>query len=169
MTSPEPSIVYIALGSNIDPLTNLRWAVELLQQKTTMLTVSSVYKTAPQGFTDQPDFLNMVAKVSTNVTPELLKSEILGWIEGKLGRVRDPNNKNAPRTIDLDIALWNEETFAYGTKPWHVPDPDILRYAHLAIPLAEIAQDYRHPLEKVTLAEIAARFQDANFERFPLE
>ncbi len=79
-------------------------------------------------------------------------------IEGKLGRVRDPNNKNAPRTIDLDISLWNDEVFDYGEKPWHIPDPDIVRFAHVVVPLAELAPDYVHPVEKVTLAQIAARF-----------
>ncbi len=168
MTSPEPSIVYIALGSNINPLENLTRAIELLRQKTSIIELSSVYKTAPQEFLNQPDFLNIVVKVSITVTPEILKSEVLGWIERELGRVRDPYNKNAPRTIDLDISLWNDEVFEYGTKPWHIPDPDILHYAHVAIPLAEIAPDYLHPVEKIRLAEIAARFDAIEFECFPL-
>jgi 2-amino-4-hydroxy-6-hydroxymethyldihydropteridine diphosphokinase len=165
MTSNEPATVYISLGSNIDPKINLMKAVSLLEQSCQLETYSSAYITPPQGFTDQDDFWNVAVKVKTEFTPITVKHEILDAIERKLNRVRDPNNKNAPRTIDLDISLWNDDVFDYGEKPWHIPDPDILRFAHVVIPLAEIAPDYVHPLEKVTLAQIAAQY-DLNQLRF---
>lgn len=160
------STAYISLGSNIEPEKNLVQAIRLLRTKSNLLAISSVYRTAPQGFKNQADFFNMAVKIQTVLTPITLKKNVLDWIEAKLGRKRDPNNKNAPRTIDLDISLWNEEIFEYGEKPWRVPDPDILRFAHVAIPLAEIAQDYIHPVEKVTLKEIAERFKSEPFQRF---
>ena len=120
--------------------------------------LSPAFITPPQGYTEQDDFWNAAVKLTTDLSPLSLKHEILEVIERKLGRVRDPNNKNAPRTIDLDISLWNEEVFDYGEKPWHIPDPDILRFAHVVVPLAELAPDYVHPVEKVRLAQIAARF-----------
>ena len=120
--------------------------------------LSSAYITPPQGFADQDDFWNAAVKVTTDLSTITLKHEVLDVIERKLKRVRDPNNKNAPRTIDLDISLWNDEVFDYGEKPWHIPDPDILRFAHVVIPLAEIAPNYVHPLEKIPLAQIAAQY-----------
>ena len=158
MTSNKPATVYISLGSNIEPKKNLTMAVALLAESSRVERVSSAYITPPQDFADQDDFWNAAVKVTTELSPITLKHDILDVIEQKLKRVRDPNNKNAPRTIDLDISLWNDEVFDYGEKPWRIPDPDILRFAHVAIPLAEIASDYVHPTEKVSLAQIAAQY-----------
>ncbi len=157
MTSPEP-IVYVALGSNIEPERNLAAAVRLLHERCTVLAVSSAYRTAPQGFTEQADFLNMAVRLTTPLSPITLKHNVLDVIERQLGRRRDPSNKNTPRTIDLDIALWGNAVFEYGEKPWRVPDRDILRFPHVAIPLAELAPEYVHPETGQTLAEIAAQF-----------
>ncbi len=168
MTSAKTSTAYISLGSNIDPLENLRRAVELLSQRCTLHAVSHAYRTPPQGYTDQPDFLNTAVKITTDMDVLTLKHDVLDWIERELKRVRDPNNKNAPRTIDLDISLWNDEVFEYGDKPWRVPDPDILRFAHVALPLAEIAPDYIHPAENCPLDRIASRFTNVHFDRIPL-
>ena len=164
MTSPE-SVVYVSLGSNIEPEKNLAEAIRLLRQRCTVLAVSSAYRTPPQGFSEQADFLNMAVKLTTTLTPADFKREVLGDIERQLGRQRDPNNKNAPRTIDLDISLWNDLAFAYGDKPWRVPDPDITRFAHVAIPLAEIAPDYLHPVNGRTLAAIASDFDTRHIRR----
>jgi 2-amino-4-hydroxy-6-hydroxymethyldihydropteridine diphosphokinase len=161
------SIVYLSLGSNIEPEKNLSQAIRLLSTKGVILANSSLYRTPPQGFTEQADFFNMAVQFQTTLTPLTLKKDILDWIEQELGRKRDPQNKNAPRTIDLDISLWDEAVFTYGEKPRHIPDPDILRFAHIAIPLAEIAPDYVHPVEKVTLRDIAARFDSTAFQRIP--
>lgn len=163
------STVYLSLGSNIQPEQNLAAALRLLASKCAMQAVSQAYRTPPQGFAEQDDFLNLAAKITTDLTPITLKTDVLDWIERELKRVRDPNNKNAPRTIDLDISLWNAEIFEYGSKPRRVPDPDILRFAHVALPLAEIAPDYLHPIENCPLKTIASRFPHANFERLRLQ
>jgi 2-amino-4-hydroxy-6-hydroxymethyldihydropteridine diphosphokinase len=166
MTTPNSSaVVYISLGSNIEPESNLTHAVQLLQPHGQVQRVSSAYITPPQGFTQQADFWNAAVMFKTGLTPLTLKHDVLDFIEQTSGRVRDPNNKNAPRTIDLDISLWNNEVFEYGEKPWRVPDADILRFAHVAIPLAEIAPHYIHPQENLTLSQIAARF-DSDQLRF---
>jgi len=169
MTSDKATTVYVSLGSNIEPEKNLAKAIQLLRTRCSVKQISSVYRTAPQGFPDQPDFLNMAVCVETPLAPVTFKTEVLDWIERELGRVRDPHNKNAPRTIDLDISLWDDAVFEYGEKPWRVPDPDIVQFAHVAIPLAEITPDYVHPVEGVTLAEIASRFDGEQFEHFPLD
>jgi len=149
--------VYVALGSNIQPETHLRQAVAALQTLGRDLRRSHVYQTAPQGYSDQDDFLNMAICLWTDLDLETFKMRLTD-LETSLGRVRDPQNKNAPRTIDLDIALWGEEIRTYGAKPWHVPDPDIGRYAHLALPLANLAPDFIHPELGETLAALASRF-----------
>jgi dihydroneopterin aldolase/2-amino-4-hydroxy-6-hydroxymethyldihydropteridine diphosphokinase len=169
MTSDDLPIVYVSLGANIEPEHNLAQAVRWLRQKCHVLALSSVYRTPPQGFSDQPDFLNMAVQLTTLLTPITLKQTVLDWIEGQLGRQRDPTNKNAPRTIDLDISLWGDAVFEYGDKPWRVPDKDILHFAHVAVPLAELAPAYLHPIEGVTLAVIAARFAAQPLQRLPLK
>ena len=85
-------------------------------------------------------------------------------IESDLGRVRDPNNENAPRTIDIDILLWNTEVLEYGEQPWIIPDPDITQYAHVAVPLADLAPDTVHPIGDKTLAEIAKSLDKQGIE-----
>lgn len=78
-----------------------------------------------------------------------------------LGRKRDPLNKNAPRTIDLDISIWDDRQLELklqingSMKSWRIPDQDITQNAHVVVPLAEVSPQFIHPLEKVTLANIA--------------
>lgn len=159
MITPEPPVIaFVALGSNIAPETNLPTAVRLLAGHCALLARSPVYRTPPQGFADQPDFYNMAVKVATTLSPAEFKQGVLAGIEQALGRVRDPRNRNAPRTIDLDIALWGDSVVVYGDRPWRAPDPDILRFAHLAVPLAALAPDYIHPETGATLAQIARGF-----------
>ncbi len=161
---PEHS-VFVSLGSNIRPAENLAAAVRLLRERCRVVAVSAVYRTAPQGDPAQADFLNAAVKLQTTLTPETFKTEVIGDIECALGRVRDPLNKNAPRTIDLDISLWDDSVFDYGEKPWHVPEPDIVRFAHVAVPLAELAPDYVHPETGQTLAQIAAGLDSSGVQR----
>lgn len=166
MTSPDkPAVIYISLGSNIAPERNLRQAVKILREHDPQLVTSSVYRTPPQGFTKQADFLNMAVMLKTVLSPAEFKAQVIGNIEQRLGRVRDPHNKNAPRTIDLDISLWNNDALDYGDKPWHIPEPDIIRFAHVAVPLAEIAPDYVHPENGQTLAQIAEQFDSSTMRR----
>jgi len=160
----QKTVIYVLLGSNINPHENLVKAIRHLRQITTVLALSPVYRTAPQGFTDQSDFLNMAVKIHTYRTPIEFKTQVIDHIESKLGRVRDPNNKDAPRTIDLDIVLWNTESLEYGDKPWIIPDSDITQYPHVAIPLADLAPDFVHPTQGKTLAEIADSFDKKGVE-----
>ena len=166
MTTPDKSaVIYVSLGSNIMPERNLRQAVRMLHEHDPNLLTSSVYRTPPQGFTQQADFLNMAVSLTTTLSPAEFKAQVIGSIERKLGRVRDPHNKNAPRTIDLDISLWNDAVMDYGDKPRHIPEPDITRFAHVAVPLAEIAPDYIHPETGQTLAQIASQFDRSTMRR----
>jgi 2-amino-4-hydroxy-6-hydroxymethyldihydropteridine diphosphokinase len=85
--------------------------------------------------------------------------QILTDIEKAQGRDRaNQASKYGPLPLDMDILLWGENAFNYGEKPHYVPDKGIVKYAAVAVPLAEIAPDVVHPLENVTIAEIAASF-----------
>jgi 2-amino-4-hydroxy-6-hydroxymethyldihydropteridine diphosphokinase len=158
-TVPHVVEAYITIGSNIEPEKNLILTVGLLRQYGIVTAISSVYETTPEGYVDQDDFLNMAVAIKTSYPIEDFKRIALDSIEQELHRVRDPQNVNAPRTIDLDIALWGRQVLDYGEKPWHIPDINITRYAFVAIPLAEIAPQFVHPESGQTLADIAARFE----------
>lgn len=157
-------VVYVGVGSNIDPEDNLRAAVHLLTQAATVLAVSSVYRTPPYGSADQPDFLDVVVQLATPLFAASFK-EVLEGIEHQQGRIRTPQNRHGPLTLDLDILLWGDAAFSFGTKPWRVPSAAILKFAAVAIPLAEVAPAYVHPETKETLAEIAARLDATGVER----
>ena len=144
--------VLITLGSNINSEYNMWEAVRRLSLHCRLLAVSPVYETAPVGRTDQPSFLNAAALVETDLAAAELKTKVLQVIEQELGRVRT-EDKNAPRTIDLDIALFGDQVLDVG--PRHIPDPDISRYPHIAVPLADVAPQQRHPETGQTLQEIA--------------
>ena len=144
--------VFIALGSNVNSGHNMREAVRRLSSRCRLLAVSPVYETAPVGKTDQPNFLNAAALIETELTAAELKADVLQVIEQELGRVR-MEDRNAPRTIDLDISLFNDEVFDMGQR--HIPDPEILTYPHIAVPLADLAPHQHHPETGQTLKEIA--------------
>lgn len=156
MTSAKP---YLSIGSNIDPEANLRRAVELLREKCKILALSSVYQSPAYGFADQPDFLDVTAQIQTPLAPVEFKTQVLDVIEKLCGRDRaSQTNKDGPLALDMDILLWGDTAFDYGTKPWRVPNSGILKFAAVAIPLAEIAPEVVHPVEKVTMREIVGRF-----------
>ncbi|MGD2206447.1 MAG: 2-amino-4-hydroxy-6-hydroxymethyldihydropteridine diphosphokinase [Anaerolineae bacterium] len=155
---------YISLGSNIDPEHNLSKAAQRLASQCRLLAVSPVYETEPVGKTEQPTFLNAAVLVETTLTALELKSQVLQAIESELGRVRS-EDKYAPRTIDLDISLFNDEVLRLGQR--HIPDPEILQFPHIAQPLADLAPHYRHPMTSQTLLEIAQSLPDRGLIRRP--
>jgi 2-amino-4-hydroxy-6-hydroxymethyldihydropteridine diphosphokinase len=149
------NLAYLSLGSNIEPELNLPKAVEQLTQFGRIKAVSSVWQTAAVGFTEQPDFLNTAVLLETEMSAKALREQVISHIENSLGRVRT-ENKNGPRTIDIDIMLFNHDVISIGEK--RIPDPELLKRSFVAIPMAEIAPNYVHPKAKVSLAEIARRF-----------
>jgi 2-amino-4-hydroxy-6-hydroxymethyldihydropteridine diphosphokinase len=97
--------VIVGLGSNIDPMQHIEQAILLIGKKFKGLSRSRLIKTAPLGFHDQDDFINGAIRFKTHLDIDALKV-CLRDIEDTLGRVRT-ENKNGPRTIDLDILVWN--------------------------------------------------------------
>ncbi len=160
---------YLSLGSNLNPQANLRLALEHLSAACRVVTVSSAYRTSPQGSSAAlPSFVNMAVCVQTMHTPLTFKLNVLRPIEHEMGRVRDPSPPRMPHPIDLDIVLWGSAVLEFGSKPWRVPDPGILLYAYITVPLAEIAPEVPHPETGEPLRQIAARLDSSGFEQVAL-
>jgi 2-amino-4-hydroxy-6-hydroxymethyldihydropteridine diphosphokinase len=148
--------VFISLGSNIDPERNLPAAVQHLRRIGEVTAASTVYETFPVGYSDQPNFLNAAVLLETERSLTEMLEIAVPDIERALQRVRDPARLDGPRTIDLDVLLFNDLIIRTGRHD--LPDPDIFRYAFVAVPLAELDPGRLHPVTGETLGEIAARF-----------
>lgn len=133
----------IALGSNIgDPKANLDLAIALLREATEVRKVSSYYSTKPVGYVDQPDFLNAVCIIETEL-PALDLLKMLHGIEKVMGREREI--KWGPRTIDLDIIQYGDlisqaeeltlphpraHERKFVLEPWHELEPEAILITH---------------------------------------
>jgi 2-amino-4-hydroxy-6-hydroxymethyldihydropteridine diphosphokinase len=118
-----------------------------------------VYETVPVGLRDQPTFLNAAVLVETELPAAAFKEQVIGALEAQLKRRRS-HDKNAPRTIDADIVLCNDEVLAYDGgdgRLRHIPEPDLLKFAHVAVPVADLLPTMPHPETAEPLATIAAR------------
>ncbi len=135
--------VFIGIGSNLkDPLHQVQTAIaELVQlSKTIFITSSSFYRTKPLGPTDQPDFINAVIALETELTPlELL--DALQAIELQHGRVRD--RRWGPRTLDLDLLLYDQLTLQ--SERLTLPHSGLKNRIFVLQPLAEIAPELMLP------------------------
>jgi 2-amino-4-hydroxy-6-hydroxymethyldihydropteridine diphosphokinase len=160
--SSRVTVAYVGLGSNLSgPEGQIRAALDALGRlpHTSVTACSSLYRTAPVGRVDQPDFVNAVARVETGLSArELLEG--LQAIEARQGRVR--STPNAPRTLDLDLLLWGE---AVVSEPGlEVPHPRMHERAFVLQPLAEIAPMARVPGHG-SVAELLARVAAQRVER----
>lgn len=138
-----PHIAFIGLGSNLgDPHSQLQRAfVDLDGLPGTRLTAwSSLYRSAPLGCLDQPDFVNAVAKIATSLSPQALLQALL-QIEHQHGRQR--TFRNAPRTLDLDVLLYDD--MQLQEQGLTIPHPQMHLRAFVLQPLLEIAPDIGIP------------------------
>ncbi len=143
---------YVALGANLgDREATLRAAVRWLTTLGEIEAVSPLYETEPVGYADQPRYLNAVVQLSTLVPPPALLQELLR-IEGELGRVR--SFANAPRTLDLDLLLVDDEVL--NDPDLTLPHPRLHERAFVLIPLADLAPGLIHPRLHRTVAELLA-------------
>ncbi|MGE5141338.1 MAG: 2-amino-4-hydroxy-6-hydroxymethyldihydropteridine diphosphokinase [Rudaea sp.] len=153
---------FIFIGSNIDRERNYIKALKQLARLGRIKRASTVYVTAPVGG-EGDDFLNGAVLLKTPLRPHPLKRELRA-IEQRLGRTRT-GDPNAPRTIDLDLVLYNAEQIDDGEV--RVPDPLIFKRPFLVQALAELSPDYRHPSWKETIEQIAGRHRPADDEMRP--
>ena len=146
------NIAYIGLGTNMgDREAHLRDAVLELKAmpENEIVSLSSIYETDPVGYLDQGKFLNLVVCLHTELDAQSLLAACME-VEQKLGRKREI--RWGPRTIDLDILLFNQENIV--TKNLIVPHPRILERAFVVIPLVEIDKDIILPNMEKPIREI---------------
>lgn len=151
-------VVYISFGSNLgDREGNINRALKLIEEnsKIEILKVSLLYETEPVGYKDQPWFLNGALKIETNLSPEELLVTLQG-IEERLGRRR--NFKDGPRTIDLDILLFNGQLI--DTPKLKIPHPKMHLRNFVLVPLSEIAEGVIHPGLNKTIKELLLESPD---------
>ena len=141
--------VVVLMGSNISPVDNLRQAYLQLRNQCTVKAVSNVWENAAFG-SPGPNFMNAAILIETTLSNNELKSRILHPIEDMLGRVRTAD-KNAPRTIDLDIIISDDQ----------VCDPNLWSRLHSALPVSELLADWVNPQNGEALADIARSLKAA--------
>ena len=131
------TVAFVGLGSNQqDPARQIRTAFAELDAlpHTRVVSQSSLYRSAPVGYADQPDFINAVAQLETGLPAERLLAE-LQEVEKKHGRER--SFANAPRTLDLDILLYGD--LQTKTSRLTLPHPRMHERAFVLKPLYEVA------------------------------
>jgi GTP cyclohydrolase I len=143
----------IGLGSNIEPGVNLSASMRALRRhpRIAVLETASCYASPAVGRPDDPDFVNSAVLVDTTLDPAGLRAELRA-IEEALGRSRS-DDRFAPRTIDLDILLF--EGFSGEVEGSVVPDPDLEKHAHVAVPAAEVAPEWAYEPGGRSLKSIA--------------
>ena len=132
-------VAFVALGSNLaDPISQVSSAMESLDAlpQTRLVRCSSLYRSAPVGYLDQPDFINAVAQVETQLTPRALLDALLA-LEQEFGRTRE--FLNAPRTLDLDVLMYDD--LIHHEHGLTIPHPQMHLRAFVLQPLLEIAPD----------------------------
>jgi len=132
--------VYVGLGSNLaDPRAQVERASRALAAlpQTRLVQRSRLYRSAPWGRADQPEFVNAVVALQTELTPRELLEALLK-IERAAGRARDAT-RWGPRVLDLDILLFGDRLI--DEPGLHVPHPHLHERAFVLLPLAEIAPD----------------------------
>lgn len=147
-------LAFVALGANLaDPIAQVRAAREALGElpQSTVTGLSSLYRTEPVGIRGQPDFINAVAALHTGLAAGQLL-EALFALERRFGRLRE--FPNAPRTLDLDLLLYDQ--LVVDSPRLSLPHPRMHLRAFVLAPLVEIAADCRIPGRGLAAAWLTA-------------
>jgi 2-amino-4-hydroxy-6-hydroxymethyldihydropteridine diphosphokinase len=153
----------IALGANLPspagpPDATLAAALQHFSSLGRIAARSSLYSTAPVGFSDQPRFLNAVIALETDLAPRPLLDALLS-IERRFGRDRSAALSNGPRTLDLDLLLYDDLVLSEFNL--EIPHPRLAQRAFVLIPLAEIAPHAVDPRSGLTAAQLLANLAPA--------
>ena len=159
-------IVYLGIGSNIgDRLRNLSEAVHRLDGITGIhvRNISPVYETVPVGGPEQPDYLNAVVGIVTDLKAAELLASCLG-IEKDMGRTGTV--RYGPRNIDIDIEFYGQDIIK--TTALTVPHPRMHERAFVLRPLSDIAPDFVHPVLGLTVKELLTRVDETGIKNYEL-
>ena len=146
---------YLGLGTNLgDREQNLVQAVNALNAgpELAVLRTSGIYETAPWGLTNQPDFLNTAAEISTTLSPRQLLDRIKD-LEHQSGREAGP--RFGPRLIDIDILLFGD--LVVDEPDLRIPHASLHLRAFALVPLAELTPDSVHPVLGITIAKLVGQ------------
>jgi len=157
--------VFVAVGSNVAPAERVRQALIALEREFGLLRRSAVYACPAEGF-EGDDFLNLVVAFDSERQPfDIIQR--LHDIEDECGRVRD-GVKFGPRSMDLDLLLYGD--LVSGEAGLRLPRPDLLLYAHVLGPMAELAATRLHPVTGRSFAAHWAGFppERKNLQPFAL-
>ena len=143
------STAYLGLGSNIDAENNIRSGIAELRRSFRQVSLSPVYRSPAVGF-EGDDFINLVARVETDMQPLELK-RVLHEIEDRHGRDRS-SPKYSDRTLDIDILLYDD--LCLVSPELEIPRREILTCAHVLKPLADLAPGMEHPVCHRSLTEL---------------
>jgi len=144
---------YISVGSNIEPKKHIRASLIDMQQHYGQLVISSVYESEAVGFVGD-NFYNLVVGFETE-QPPLTINQTLRQIEQNHGRLRG-QNKFSPRTLDLDLILYGDAILQEDSL--NLPRDEILNYAFVLQPLAEILPNTKHPVTQQTYYDLWQHF-----------
>lgn len=152
--------MFLLLGSNLgDRISMVKTAGGYLQSHFgEPITSSRLYSSPSWGDRSQPDFINQILCFETSISaPEAL--EIILEIENKMGRIRNPENRNAGRTIDIDILYFGNHIIS--DEPFlEIPHPRIAQRRFVLLPMTELAPEFVHPLFGLTQSELLALCED---------
>lgn len=140
---------YLSLGSNVDAEAKIGAAMRALRERFVICRFSPVYRSRAVGFEGE-DFINLAAMIETRMTPMELR-DWLRELEDRHGRDRS-QPKYSNRTLDIDILLFGD--LVIHSDALDIPRGEILKFAHVLKPLADLAPDLPHPTDGRTLAAI---------------
>lgn len=153
--------VYLALGSNLgNRQEHLAAAITGLRKVVDLETISSIYETEPAGYLEQPRFLNMVCCGKTPLSPQ----DLLKYVKAlEKADGRQTTFRNGPRTIDIDILLYDRANIAQHDLV--IPHPRMSARAFVLIPLAEIAPDLIEPNSGKMVSELLANISKQGVQK----